>query len=268
LTAPPSARSAIPVSESSPGPDLLPEQEHEGSTEPQRGAAALMALFEILVCSDFVTQNIIGALLIGGGLRPLARDGRFSPAFFFALSIVDSAVLLALIFFFLHLHRESARDLLIGRRRPKREAWLGVMLVPFVLFLVAVLLLAIQRVAPGLHNVPTNPLEGLIRTPRDALLFGLVVVIAGGLREEIQRAFLLSRFEHHLGGPVIGLVVVTIFFGIGHSIQGWDAVITTATLGAFWGVVYLVRRSVVAPVVSHAGFDVFEILQFALLRNA
>jgi membrane protease YdiL (CAAX protease family) len=41
-----------------------------------------------------------------------------------------------------------------------------------------------------------------------------------------------------------------------------DAVIATALLGAFWGVVYLRRRSVVAPMVSHSGFDLLQVLQF------
>jgi membrane protease YdiL (CAAX protease family) len=41
--------------------------------------------------------------------------------------------------------------------------------------------------------------------------------------------------------------------------------ITTALLGAFWAAVYLRRRSVIAPVVSHAGFNTLEVLRVALL---
>jgi membrane protease YdiL (CAAX protease family) len=47
--------------------------------------------------------------------------------------------------------------------------------------------------------------------------------------------------------------------------QGWDAVVTTATLGAFWAWMYLQRRSSVAPIVSHAGFNSVEILRVALI---
>jgi membrane protease YdiL (CAAX protease family) len=43
-------------------------------------------------------------------------------------------------------------------------------------------------------------------------------------------------------------------------VQGWDAVVATGLLGAFWGVVYLKRRSVVAPIVCHAIFNLTEIL--------
>ena len=102
-------------------------------------------------------------------------------------------------------------------------------------------------------------------TPFDAALFALVVVVAGGIREELQRAFLLHRFEQHLGGARVGLVVTSLSFGVGHLLQGADAVIATAALGAFWGVVYLRRRSALAPIVSHAGFNLLQLAQFLLV---
>ena len=37
--------------------------------------------------------------------------------------------------------------------------------------------------------------------------------------------------------------------------------------GAFWGVVYLRRRSVVAPVVSHSGFNLLQIVQFLVFAG-
>jgi membrane protease YdiL (CAAX protease family) len=56
-------------------------------------------------------------------------------------------------------------------------------------------------------------------------------------------------------------------FGAGHLLQGADAALATGLLGAFWGVVYLWRRSCVAPMVSHAGFDLIQILQFLVVRR-
>jgi membrane protease YdiL (CAAX protease family) len=116
-----------------------------------------------------------------------------------------------------------------------------------------------------LHNVPENPLEDLATGgPAGAALFGVVAIVAGGLREELQRAFLLARFERHLGGASIGVVILSVAFGLGHALQGWDAAIATGTLGAFWAVVYLRRRSSVAPIISHAGFNSIEVLRVAL----
>jgi membrane protease YdiL (CAAX protease family) len=133
-----------------------------------------------------------------------------------------------------------------------------------VFVLVVVLLTVLMAVAPWLHNVPTNPLEQMAGTAGGAALLAIVAILAGGVREELQRAFLLRRFERHLGGAAAGVVVLSVAFGLGHSVQGWDAVITTGLLGAFWAVLYLRRRSAVAPLVSHAGFNALEVLRAAI----
>ena len=62
--------------------------------------------------------------------------------------------------------------------------------------------------------------------------------------------------------------VLSAAFGLGHYAQGWDAAITTGVLGAFWAIVYLWRRSSVAPVVSHAGFNTLEIVRVATLGGS
>ncbi|MCK7518721.1 MAG: CPBP family intramembrane metalloprotease [Ignavibacteriales bacterium] len=63
------------------------------------------------------------------------------------------------------------------------------------------------------------------------------------LKEEVQRAFVLHRFDQHLGGARLGLVLYSLVFGTGHIIQGYDVAIVTALLGLAWGTVFLWRRS-------------------------
>lgn len=43
-----------------------------------------------------------------------------------------------------------------------------------------------------------------------------------------------------------------------------DAAIATGTLGAFWAILYLRRRSSVAPIISHAGFNAIEVFRVAM----
>jgi membrane protease YdiL (CAAX protease family) len=113
--------------------------------------------------------------------------------------------------------------------------------------------------------VPTNPFETLAAGGYgEAAMMGVISIVAGGLREELQRAFLLRRFEQHLGGAAVGIVVLSTAFGLGHVMQGWDAVVTTGLLGAFWGLIYLWRRSSIAPILSHAGFNSIEVLRVAI----
>jgi membrane protease YdiL (CAAX protease family) len=182
------------------------------------------------------------------------------------VSVADTVLLIALILLFLYSHRERPRDVFLGDRPVAREIAAGVPLTLVALAIGAAVLLTIQKLAPSLHTVETNPLQALLRSPRDTWLFVLVVIVAGGVREELQRAFLLRRFEDWLGGGKVGVIVTSAAFGAGHLLQGVDAAIATGLLGAFWGIVYLRRRSAVAPMVSHAGFDLLQIVGFLAAR--
>ena len=62
----------------------------------------------------------------------------------------------------------------------------------------------------------------------------------------------------------VGVIVLSTAFGLGHALQGWDAAIATGTLGAFWAILYLRRRSSVAPIISHAGFNSIEVFRVAM----
>ena len=94
------------------------------------------------------------------------------------------------------------------------------------------------------------------------MIFAFVVMVAGGVREEIQRGFVLRRFEQYLGGGVTGLIVFSALFGLGHLEQGRDVALATAVLGAFWGAIFLRRRSIAGPMVGHAGFNLAQVIKF------
>ena len=216
---------------------------------------------EILLCSGYPTQLAIGFALQAAGLMALRPDGSLSAAFVFTLSLIDTVVLLSLIIFLLVRRGESPRAVFLGDRPVGREMATGVLFTPLVIAVVTIVTLLIRRFAPSLHNVPENPLEGLLGTQAGLLMFLFVVVVAGGVREELQRAFLLHRFRGDLGQPWMGVVITSLAFGLGHTLQGQDAAIITGTLGAIWGVMYIVRRSAMAPMVSHSMFNSLELIR-------
>lgn len=246
-------------------PSLARAAATEPSSASPSGAERALAVLEVLLCSDVPTQLALAATLAALGFAP--TDGVLRLNYVAALAIGDSVLLLGLITWLVRARGERLRDLLLGRRPLLSEMRAGVPLI-FLAFAIAVtLLLALQAVAPWLRTVPHNPLQDLVSTPGDAVVFGLVLIVAGGLREEVQRAFLLHRFERWLGGAKVGLVVTSAAFGLGHFLQGADAAVATAVLGAFWGTIYLRRRSIGATVVSHAGFNLVQVFQFLLLSS-
>ena len=225
-------------------------------------AARIVALFEILLCSGFPTQLAIGGTFAAFGNGAFNDAGALSMSYVVGLSLIDSVVVIGLIILFLVVHGERPRDVIVGDRSIGAEAAAGVPMI-FIALAIAMTVVLLARVAaPWLHTVAENPLQGLLKSPRDAAVFALVVIVAGGVREELQRAFALHRFEVWLGGGTTGVIVTSIAFGAGHLIQGADAAVATGLLGAFWGVVYLRRRSAIAPIVSHAGFDLLQIVAF------
>ena len=226
----------------------------------------LAALFEVTLCSGFPSQLFVIGVLTALGMHFRTPAGDLSPAFVFTLSLVDTVLVVGLVIFFLHAHRESPRQVLIGPHRPWREAALGIILMPATFMLVVLVMFAILTFAPSLHNVPRNPLEDMLKNRQDAIIFAFVVMIAGGVREELQRGFILHRFDQYLGGGLVGVVFFSAVFGLGHIDQGHDASIATALLGAVWGGLYLIRRSVVAPMVSHATFNLAQLVNYLALR--
>jgi membrane protease YdiL (CAAX protease family) len=227
------------------------QRNHAGLT---RGRAAA----EVLICSGYPTQLLIMVGLGALGVQPLV-NGALSPAFVFALSAIDTVLLLGLVFLFLRLSGERPRDVFLQRGQLVNEAIVGVLALPAVFALVIAVQFAVQSWAPHLRNVQVSPFTPLLSSPLLLAGFAVLVLIAGGVREELQRAFLLHRFEQRLGGGVVGIAITSIAFGLGHTLQGWDAAIVTALMGAFWGTIYLARRSVASTVTNHALFNLTQI---------
>ena len=244
---------------------IEPSPSPEPASETVAGAR-VSAIFEILLCSGIPSQFALASIFALAGFTPLV-SGRLSLGYITTLLLLDATILIGLIFWLLRRHGERPRDVFLGTRPIGPEIYLGVPMTAVVFMLAVVVLSTARLIVPSLHNVQENPLQQLIQTPAQAVILAIVATIGGGLREEIQRAFIIHRFEQHLGGAYVGLILYSLVFGIGHSLQGWDAVLTTAMLGAFWGYVYIARRSIVASVVSHSGFNAAEIFLYLVSRR-
>ena len=241
------------------------------------------ALLEVCLCCGAPTQLLVGGLLALIGLHA-GPDGQLTLKLIAFIIGLDTLLLVGLILSLLVLGGESPRRVLLGSRPIPGEVLRGLGLVPWVFLLFTAAAMVLHRLAPGLF-IP-NPFATLATTRWEYVLFGAVVLLGGGLREEIQRAFILHRCEQRLGGvigamtglvglgvpphrermlgAIFGVIGFGLLFGLMHLLQGWSVVIITALLGTLWNLVYLARRSVVAPMVSHASFNLIEVIGFGL----
>ena len=94
--------------------------------------------------------------------------------------------------------------MLLGTRPVAGEVLRGFGLLPWVFLLAVVTGMVLMRWAPGLFT--PNPFATLASTRMEFVVLALVAVLAGGVREEIQRAFILHRFEQRLGGALVGVL--------------------------------------------------------------
>ena len=227
----------------------------------------LGALIEVVLCSGFPTQLLVFAALTHLGMSSRTADGALSPPFIVIWALTDMVLVLALVYMFLRAHREPLREFIVGPRRPLREALLGAALIPGAFAVVVIVLAVILAIEPSLHNVPVNPFAPMLQTPRDAAIFAVVAMLAGGVREEVQRAFIIRRFDQYLGGSLLGISLYSVLFGLGHIEQGYAAAIATGTLGAGWGLLYRARGSIVAPIISHAGFNLAQLVKYVSIAN-
>lgn len=225
------------------------------------------SLGEVVLCSGYPTQLALTGAAMLAGLRPGTADGGLSLPFVAAISAADTVVLVTLMLVLLRRRGESPRRLFLGDRPQARDAGLGLLLTPAVLVFISTTVWLLRALIPALRTAPANPLEALAATLDGALVLAAVAVVAGGVREEMQRAFLLHRFRTDLGGPARGVVLSSIAFGLGHLLQGWDAVVVTGCLGAFWGLLYLVRGSITASVVSHGASNAAQVVIAYLQRQ-
>jgi membrane protease YdiL (CAAX protease family) len=180
--------------------------------------------------------------------------------------LLDTAVIALLIRLFLEMSGENSREVFIGHRPVFGEIVRGVLFVPVAVIGVTAIVLGIRAVAPGLHTVEVNPMIEYMQSPLEASIFIVVVILGGGIKEELQRAFVLRRFEQRLGGMRWGLVITTVVFGVLHATQGIDVAITIGLLGLFWGVLYMKRQSAVMSMANHAAFDAAQVVQYVIVR--
>lgn len=226
-----------------------------------------VAIVQIIAVSGLPTGLLVATVVMFATNMMPFDDKGLTLEFMATVTLLDTALIALLIRVFLELGGEDSGSVFVGRRPVWGELWRGLALVPVSFAGVTVLVLVLRLVAPWLHNVKASPLEQYMHNPLDAAIFMVVVVLGGGLREELQRAFVLHRFDQALGGLRLGLALSSIVFGLLHVTQGVDVAMAIGLLGLFWGWLYMRRRSAIMSIANHAGFDALQVLQGVLART-
>ena len=237
---------------------------HSYRFEKRSWADRLFAFLEVLGLAG-ILSGLVAALpfsLHAGNHAILLKDARLIACFL----LLEASVTLLLMLLILRLHRESLADLGWNWDHWISDLLLGVSLVP-ILFLVSLLVALGFKVLLPNYYTDRNPLIESIQSPGDLALFIVAALFAGGVKEELQRAFVLVRFRDYLGGAKLGLVIWSVAFGAGHYLQGVQNAVAAGLFGLLFGAVYLARGSLVAPMVAHGAYDSLALLAYWFLRR-
>lgn len=170
---------------------------------------------------------------------------------------VEATLTLLLMFGLLRWRGENLRAIGWAAGRWTAEVRSGLLWVPLLFLATFANGVLFRWLLPDLVTAE-NPMLALVREWTDLLLLGLSAVYVGGLKEEVQRAFVLHRFRD-LGGPWVGLAVWSIIFGAGHSVQGVDNAVAAGILGLLFGILYLRRGSLTGPITAHAAYNLLTL---------
>jgi len=187
------------------------------------------------------------------------EEGRLGFDFVAAATILRDLSLVALVLFFLWRNGEPFRAIGWSSGRLGKEAMVGLVLFPPLFFGATGLDNALHRLG---FSAPATPLPALMpgHSPGELLLAVVLVAVVALAEETMFRGYLILRLEAVTGSPLAAVLLSAGVFSMGHGYEGSAGVITVAVLGVVFAVVYLWRRSLVAPVVMHLLLDLLGIV--------
>ena len=182
-------------------------------------------------------------------------------------TIMRDLALVGLILYFLRRNREPVKRIGWTGKNWGKEILVGAALFIPLFFSLPL----IERIAQQLgFKAPSTPLPSFL-APRDVaqlvLAFILVVVVAMA-EETMFRGYLILRFRSMARSARAAALLSAVIFSLGHGYEGSAGVVTVGFMGFILALIYLWRRSLIAPMVMHFLQDFIGIVLVPLLGLA
>ena len=192
------------------------------------------------------------------------RQGAFSFVLVAVSAILRDLALVSLILFFIWRNNEPISSIGWTFKNNRREISIGVLL--YIPFFFGTGLLEKPLQAAGL-SAPSTPLPSFLaaRGKVEFLLAFILVVIVALAEETIFCGYLLLRFRAVTANQAVAVLLSAAVFSLGHGYEGSAGVVTVGVMGLVFALIYLWRRSLVAPMVMHFLQDFIGIVLLPLL---
>lgn len=200
-------------------------------------------LLEVLVFLFLIMPSMILSFFVSG-------QGKVSFAFVAVSTMLRDLGLLSLIVFFAWRNGESSAVLGWRFDHIYREGLIGFLLyLPFS-FLVGLVEQGLVQIGfSGPHTSAPSFLQ--FQGQFDLMLAVGLVIIVAICEETMFRGYLYLRLRNVTGSPLAALLLASAIFALGHGYEGSLGMATVGFMGLIFNVVYLWRKSLVAPMVMH-----------------
>jgi membrane protease YdiL (CAAX protease family) len=175
----------------------------------------------------------------------------------FRLALLVHGAIIVLVSLLLWLGKENFASLGFRKQDLVKQILRGMLLAVGIWFISQVVGSIVNAILPNVSSQETGEMENLFTDLR-YLPIWLFMALSAGFAEELQRIFILTRFEAVWGriGLVLALIFSSITFGMGHLYQGIGSAVAVGINGLLWALVYLRKRSALEAMVCHAVYDI------------
>lgn len=192
------------------------------------------------------------------------KQGTLSFVLTAVATIVRDLGLLSLILFFIWRNREPIRQIGWTFRNGWRDIPLGIALSIPLFYGVILLEGALEALG---FSVPATPMPSFLATEgiAEILLAFVLVVVVAVTEETIFRGYLTLRFRAIGASSAVAVLLSATIFSLGHGYEGSARVVTVGVMGLLFALVYLWRKSLIAPMVMHFVQEFVSVVLVALL---
>jgi len=196
----------------------------------------------------------------------VVRQGGLSFVLVAVATILRDLALVSLILFFIWRNREPIDRIGWTFENVWKEMALGIGLFIPLSFSSGLLESALHAVG---FSSPSTPLPALVTNKglTESLLGLILVVIVAISEETIFRGYLILRLNGIIASPAAAVLLSAVIFSLGHGYEGSAGVITVGFMGLILALVYMWRKSLIAPIVMHFLQDFIGIVLVPLLRT-
>ncbi len=216
-------------------------------------------LFEVLTFCFIIVPGLAFSFVAGPAVKENFLLGIFGV-------MLSDLALVTLVLFFLWHNRENISRVGWTSRGWFKELVIGLVIFPAFLYGFSLLSSWLESLGMsfGRGHIPS-----FLQPTGTGQYVGatILVVIVAVCEETIFRGYLMLRFGAVTGSAVATVILSSFIFSIGHGYEGVGGAIIVGFMGAFFAVVYLWRKSLIAPMVLHFLQDFMAIVVVSVIAH-